>query len=599
MKQRSAPKIPLAVLLLFTVLGSTLAFLPPPVFAKNPSCGDTITANTTLTANIGPCSGNGLTIGASNIVLNCAGYTIDSTGSNFTNVGISLIGRTGVTVENCNVMGFQYGFQLTVSSSNNTLIGNTADSNEIGFALSSSSRNTLTANTANGEGDGFALDGASHNTLTANTADSDDYGFYLGSSSNNNALVGNTAHNSYGDGFAVLDSSNDTLTSNISNGGSDHDFFLGGASHNTLTANTAIYSDYGFYLYFSSSNTLASNVANNVHYDGFFLYGSFTNALTSNTADSNGGYGFDLASSSSNTLTSNTADSNLYFGFYLWNSSSNTLTSDTADSNLYDGFYLWNSSSNTLTSNTADSNTQYGDVDLSSGSGTEATANFYTGDFCSGNGLGGSSPSGLCLPLVLLSCSPAPVVVGSVTTCKATVKATAPTGSVAWSSSSPGKFYGASCKLSRHRTYITCSVKFAPTAAASTVILTANYGGDTKNFQFTGTYNLTVLKKATTTKVSCSPKPVVIGSSKATTCKAMVKGYVPTGIVTWTQSGTGSVFFYPTTCTLKKYGPTLTRGTCSVRMAGMTAGTVTLQATYSGDPNNLGSYKTATLTIKP
>jgi hypothetical protein len=192
-----------------------------------------------------------------------------------------------------------------------------------------------------------------------------------------------------------------------------------------------------------------------------------------------------------------------------------------------------------------------------------------------------------------LSCNHAYVVVGATVTCEATVQGSgsAPTGSVAWSSSGSGTFSSASCTLSRHRSYGACSVKFTPTAAGSSLILIASYGGDSKNFPAAGTYGLTVAMKATKTTVSCAPKSAVAGSSTVITCTAKVTGYSPTGEVTWSQSGTGSVSFASTTCTLSQ-------GTCSVTMTGATAGKVTLQGTYTGDSNNQGSSKKATLTIK-
>ncbi len=83
--------------------------------------------------------------------------------------------------------------------------------------------------------------------------------------------------------------------------------------------------------------------------------------------------------------------------------SSNTLIGNTASSNQ-NGFYLNNyafsnrTTDNILSGNSAEDNTSYGYYDLSSGSGTGGTANLYTGDECSGNGVGGSYPSGLGSP---------------------------------------------------------------------------------------------------------------------------------------------------------------------------------------------------------
>jgi sugar lactone lactonase YvrE len=216
-----------------------------------------------------------------------------------------------------------------------------------------------------------------------------------------------------------------------------------------------------------------------------------------------------------------------------------------------------------------------------------------------GDGVNPSSVGSLPLAVVyvLATCTRSSVVVGASVTCRSTVFGTSPSGVVAWSSSSSGVFSKTSCLLSRHRTYGTCSVKYKPTAAGS-VMITANYGGDSKNSASAGEFNLVVTPKATTTMVSCSPTSAVAGSSKVIICKAKVTGYLPTGTVSWSQTGTGSVSLTSTTCTLASL-TNPDRATCSVTMTGTTAGKVTVLATYVGGPNNEGSYKTAKLKIKP
>jgi phosphate ABC transporter phosphate-binding protein len=99
-----------------------------------------------------------------------------------------------------------------------------------------------------------------------------------------------------------------------------------------------------------------------------------------------------------------------------------------------------------------------------------------------------------------------------------------------------------------------------------------------------------------TTTVSCTLVSVASGST--TTCKATVAnsgspagfGFTPTGSVTWSQSGTGSVSFAPTLCTLSS-------GSCSVTMKGFKPGSVTVKAAYSGDNYNQGSSGTAKETV--
>ncbi len=242
----------------------------------------------------------------------------------------------------------------------------------------------------------------------------------------------------------------------------------------------------------------------------------------------------------------------------------------------------------------------------SASTGTLTTNGTWSFEFRVTDAVGGvasSSPvtvivGSLLHTTVTISCNRASVVVGSSTTCKATVQGSGsvPTGTVAWSSNSSGKFSSASCNLSMHRTYSRCSVRFMPTAAGS-VTLTANYGGDSKNSPSAGTHIFTMLKKAARTIVTCTPKSAVAGSSTVITCKAKVIGYLPTGAVSWSQSGTGSVSLASLTCTL-----TSTRNpaqaTCSVTMTGTTAGEVVVQPTYSGDSNNKDSSRQTTLTIE-
>jgi parallel beta-helix repeat protein len=169
---------------------------------------------------------------------------------------------------------------------------------------------------------------------------------------------------------------------NCSVTGFQYGIALSGSSNDTLTDNTANYNGKGFEvktngIHLSSSNTFTGNTADNNVKDGFEFYGSSSNnTLTGNTANNDGIFGFSLTATYNTTFTGNTADSNYHSGFRL-----GPLAVD-----------------NTLSGNIANNNNQYGYWDYTTGSGTGGTANFYTGDECSGNGAGGSSPSGLGTP---------------------------------------------------------------------------------------------------------------------------------------------------------------------------------------------------------
>jgi parallel beta-helix repeat protein len=168
----------------------------------------TITMDTTLTEDY---FGN-IVIDADGVTLDGNGHMVIGPGTDFLiwdpntkvmsgNFGILLKGRTGVTVKNCHVTGFDDGFWLD-GSDGNTLQENTVTNYTIGFVLSSSSNNIFLNNTANGKGagddlpNGFQLGRAFGNTLQGNTVNGNGIGFALEESDDNiffhNNLIDNT-----------------------------------------------------------------------------------------------------------------------------------------------------------------------------------------------------------------------------------------------------------------------------------------------------------------------------------------------------------------------------------------------------------------------
>lgn len=210
----------------------------------------------------------------------------------------------------------------------------------------------------------------------------------------------------------------------------------------------------------------------------------------------------------------------------------------------------------------------------------------YLGDQ---NNLPSSGVFDISVNSVVVSCSPLPVV-GRPTTCTATIvhpSTPTPTGKVTWYTSGSGKFSLLTCVLSKG----SCKVRYTP-ASAGIIIIMASYAGDKANPTSSGTFSLTVTQKASTTSVSCSLTSVVVGSTKTIKCTAHVTGYLPTGSVSWSNSGTGSVALFSTTCSPSA------NGRCSVTMTATAAGPVTIHAGYGGDWNNAPSSGTAGLKIK-
>jgi len=133
--------------------------------------------------------------------------------------------------------------------------------------------------------------------------------------------------------------------------------------------------EYGVFVTSTASHSIVSqNTATGNQY-GFYVQGSVRLV---------GGY---------STYTGNTAESNSNAGFYIYHSSYNTFTGNIAKNNGADGFALFHGAThNQLISNSADDNKGYGFQNA------RPNGHGFSGNECSGNLGGGSSPTGLCAP---------------------------------------------------------------------------------------------------------------------------------------------------------------------------------------------------------
>ncbi|MEN3314015.1 MAG: hypothetical protein V7605_249 [Acidimicrobiaceae bacterium] len=128
-----------------------------PAQAATLDCGTHITHNTTLTANVGPCTGtDGLVVTASNVTLNLNGFKVTAKKRPGDQAGIRLVQVTGVTVKGGTVSGFDAGVaifggsgntvtNMTVSDNVNDLRDGACDLGD-GISMTNSDGNTITTN---------------------------------------------------------------------------------------------------------------------------------------------------------------------------------------------------------------------------------------------------------------------------------------------------------------------------------------------------------------------------------------------------------------------------------------------------------------------
>jgi len=187
---------------------------------------------------------------------------------------------------------------------------------------------------------------------------------------------------------------------------------------------------------------------------------------------------------------------------------------------------------------------------------------------------------------VSVTCNLLTPPVGSAVTCVADVTGTyfAPTGGIVWTTDGQGRFSRRSCWVIGN----SCTVKYIPTSSSpSRIAITANYSADMYNNPSFADTDLIVKPSSSSTVVTCSRFPSAL-QDKVFRCVAKIRGYVPTGIVVWSQSGVGSVTFSSSSC------PLLSKS-CSVIVTRTGAGRVSIVGRYVGNVNNLPSQGTANL----
>jgi parallel beta-helix repeat protein len=335
---------------------------------------------------------------ADDVTLNCAGHTISGPGTRAEDeygfIGILLDGRTGVTVRNCRVSGFDYGILLTArlgsGSDGNRLIDNAVSGNRLsGISVNESEHNVLTGNIAYANGrNGFAFVGNS-NIVTGNQALDNEYnGFavaggrreivFSGNLSKGNGIMGfgvvgtghtffrNTAANNGANGFGITGESISVRRNRAVRNGVDG-FAIGRGSsrrialyRNTSTGNRA----HGF-LILGAGHTFVRNTASENGLVGFAVDGRFGrggNTFKRNSATGNRVYGFQVADSRDNTFIRNTASANRAVGFSVeLGARGNVFSRNIARRNGADGFRtMQDSIGNTFDRNVALDNRWYG-----------------------------------------------------------------------------------------------------------------------------------------------------------------------------------------------------------------------------------------------
>jgi parallel beta-helix repeat protein len=312
---------------------------PEPPAPTAVTCGQVVTTSIQLTANLTDCQDSGLVIGASNIVVDLDGRTIDGVGMG---AGILNDGFSRVTIRNGTIQGFDHGVELLSETDLNLIESLTVQGNEIaaielfeawegnevrgstlvgngaGIALVSGTRgtvvtdntmsgssgaglllrdaddNVLARNGISGGGDlGVGLERATGNTLADNEVLSNsDGGIEIRYASHDNLVEGNFVSNSGDTGILVSESDGNHVISNTTRHLSDSGITLDSANDGVVRGNDVRLSPGGIEMSGSSRNLIEDNIASENTGNGIELGGdSFGNDVVLNVTNDNAAAG--------------------------------------------------------------------------------------------------------------------------------------------------------------------------------------------------------------------------------------------------------------------------------------------------------------------
>ncbi len=264
--------------------------------ATQPACGDTITQNTTLTADIGPCTDAvGLRIGANGITLDLGGHRISGVTTGGQLPGVVAIAKTNVTIQNGTVEGFGGGVQLRVGTGylvqrlvvqDNYGTGD-PDSFTGGIITISVRSSTITNNVVrhNGSFAGIQVNFSSGNLITRNSV------------SDNNLPLRGVSDEVDDAGIRLRGSNSNVVSENaVSRSGTDGIKLEGGSTGNTVQRNSV------------SGNGFNGQVANQRQGDGIRV-SSDGNTVQQNAVVGNAANGI-LVEGGSNRILGNVARGN-------------------------------------------------------------------------------------------------------------------------------------------------------------------------------------------------------------------------------------------------------------------------------------------------
>ena len=322
------------------------------------ACGQTITSSVTLDHHLNCPASNGIFVGASNVVLDLGGHSITGpapTGT--TGVGVRgvivLQNRTGVTVRNGVIRGFDSGVDVAPGANSATITGLILDGNGLGVRVNTGAlSNRLTDNTIVNtvRFSGMQVGGNGHVIENNTFHNGNSAGVFL--SGNNNVIRANKLNDMGQNGISIgsFPSNPGPFVNNQIVGNQ-----ISGASR---LSNSSV----SINLNNGSGTLIQGNTVNGRRVTpGVFVFNSANTVVSGNTLTNNASTGVLVRGTSTGTqVIGNQSSSNTFSGITIENGPTGTVVADnTVAQNGSNGIHV-SSPATTITRNTAVSNGNLG-----------------------------------------------------------------------------------------------------------------------------------------------------------------------------------------------------------------------------------------------
>jgi parallel beta-helix repeat protein len=307
-------------------------------------------------------AGYTIAVERNNIVLDGGGYTLQGNGDS---TGVFIKNRNGVTLKNMEISDFSYGIRLFaedylgMSSSDNTLSGNTLTNNEYGIYIRASYNNVLRNNSMNNNKHNFMIrggylsdkkDGYTNDIDASNTVDGKPMIYWV---NQQDRTVPSEA------GYVALISCTNINVQNLNLANNRDGVLLVSTTDSTVTRNYVTNTVNGIYIYWSSSNTISeNNITDNNN--GIYAQDSSDNNINGNTVTNNTETGINLYDSRGSDVIGNTIKANTGYGIRLRSDSSNNLVSENYIENNSVGILVDDSFDNRIIGNMITENSDWG-----------------------------------------------------------------------------------------------------------------------------------------------------------------------------------------------------------------------------------------------